>query len=60
MPVSIVCNSLLRTGQTRIQGAQADQPVNINDLQSELFHGGWQPKFTWDLKQISSVHSNWR
>lgn len=37
-------------GKTRLQGTQADQIINIANLQSELFHGGMAAKFTWNLK----------
>jgi hypothetical protein len=57
--------SSLQLGKTRVQGTQADQRVNITDLQSELFHGGMAAKFTWDLKnnQLSAQQlalANWQ
>ncbi|MDD2341770.1 MAG: AsmA-like C-terminal region-containing protein [Tolumonas sp.] len=41
----------LLLGRTRAQGTQSGRIVTINNLESDLFHGGMAAKLSWDLNR---------
>ena len=44
-------NQSLHIGKSRLQGSLVDQILTLNDLQSDIFHGGLSARLSWDLRK---------
>ncbi len=42
-------NQSLQVGKTRLQGMLANNILTLNDLESDIFHGGISAQLSWDL-----------